>query len=968
VKGLFDAVRGLAPPAAWSKGVTLARAGAVSVESRDEEEIALRVFVAGSALSPRVGLFPGDREWECDCGGPLEACEHVAAAVIALRQGNEERPSPRSGGDRSPVVYRFTRSRDGLVFERGVLEGDELRPIEAPLEAIASGRLSGPRFEASPEDLEIDRALRGRYRGRLDRADVPRVFQALSRSRRITLDGETIRVSPEPAIRPVVVEDAAGGGFLVRVAERAESSETFQNGIVRVGDRLRPEVEPRLTRREWEEFSRGRIYRFEELADLVGEVLPSLKKRSPVEIRTERLPGAVRERPRLSFLLKREGDGLYVLPRVVYGDPPRARVEGDRMVSLAGEVPFRDLEGEREIEARLRRETGLTLDRGEELGTEAAIELAQKLDELADVVEGNAREEFRLHPALEARVSIEGDDFAVSFVTGARGARGARGADPYVVLRRFREGHGLVPLLEGGFAPLPADFLERYADEIEDLLAARETTGRLPKASLPDLARLAEDLDLTPPPGFDELKSLLSEEFSALPPAPVATALRDKLRDYQRTGVDWLFFLRRAGLGALLADDMGLGKTLQALAVLEGRSLVVAPTSVLSNWTDESRKFRPELRVSLYHGRARALDPGADVTITSHALLRQDLEALAAVSWDVVVIDEAQAIRNPGTELARAVYRLDARFRVSLTGTPIENRLVDLWSQFHFLNPGLLGGLSSFEERFVRPVERGAKEPLERLRERIRPFFLRRLKREVAPELPPRTETTLHAELGERERELYDAVRLAARREVVEKLHRGGSVLQALEALLRLRQAACHPSLLPGKEAPTSAKTEVLLDSLETAASEGHKSLVFSQWTSMLDLLEPRLSERGYGTVRLDGSTRDRAAAVDRFQNDPGVSVFLVSLKAGGTGLNLTAADHVFLFDPWWNPAVEEQAFDRAHRIGQDKPVFVYRLIASDTVEERILALQDEKRALAELAAGTQASTLTRDDLLRLLD
>jgi SNF2 family DNA or RNA helicase len=299
---------------------------------------------------------------------------------------------------------------------------------------------------------------------------------------------------------------------------------------------------------------------------------------------------------------------------------------------------------------------------------------------------------------------------------------------------------------------------------------------------------------------------------------------------------------------------------------------------------------------------------------------------------------------------------------VSLTGTPIENRLVDLWSQFHFVNPGLLGGRASFEDRY------GSPESLDRLRERIRPFFLRRRKRDVAPELPARTESTLVAELAPSERELYDALRLATRRDVVEKLQKGGSALAVLEALLRLRQAACHPSLVPGQEASTSSKTELLLDSLEVAAADGHKSLVFSQWTSMLDLLEPKLAERGHGFARLDGSTTDRAAVVDRFQNDPEVPVFLVSLKAGGVGLNLTAADHVFLFDPWWNPAVEEQAFDRAHRIGQENPVFVYRLVAADTVEERILELQREKRALANLATSASSGTLTRDDLLRLLD
>jgi SNF2 family DNA or RNA helicase len=630
-------------------------------------------------------------------------------------------------------------------------------------------------------------------------------------------------------------------------------------------------------------------------------------------------------------------------------------------VSLGGDVPLRDLEGERKIEERLSRELGLSLGRGEELAAEDAIALVEKLERIDVVVEGRAHESFRLRGELLPRVDIGDSDFALSFETG-----GSR-ADTSTVFGAFREGSSLVPLLDSGFARIPEDWLERYGEAIEDLLLAREEKGQLTKASLFDLARLAEELESPPPPGFEALR-VLAEDFSELPRAPIAETLRDRLRDYQKRGVDWLYFLKSAGLGALLADDMGLGKTIQALAVLEGRSLVVAPTSVLRNWMEEASRFRPDLSRCLYHGRDRELDPEADLTVTSHALLRLDQELLGSISWNTVVLDEGQAIRNPDTDLARAACSLPARFRVSLTGTPIENRLVDLWSQLHFLNPGFLGSLSSFEERYVRPLSRGEAEPLVRLRERIRPFFLRRLKREVAPELPPRTESTLTAELNETERDLYEALRLAARKEVVEKLEKGGSVLGALEALLRLRQAACHPGLVPGRKAPSSSKTELLLGALETASADEHKSLVFSQWTSMLDLLEPKLRERGLAFVRLDGSTVDRAGTVDRFQRDPEVPVFLVSLKAGGIGLNLTAADHVFLFDPWWNPAVEEQAFDRAHRIGQEKPVFVYRLVAAETVEERILDLQREKRALAELAAGGSASTLTREDLLRLLD
>ncbi len=953
MKDLFEDVRRRAPSDAWSKGVTLARGGAVSLESDDGEEIVARVSLPGSPLTPRVSLYPEDSDWECDCGSVLTACEHVAAVVIARRQGIPSKPR------RNPLEYRLFRSPEGIRLERGVEIDSRFQPVELPLD-----RLTEAPFEASPEDLEIERALRGNFRGVIDRTASPRVLEALSRAGRVTLDGAGIGISAERLVRPLVVDDAEDGGFLLRLGDSSHVTERFKNGIALAGDCLRSESDPSLNGREWEELSRGRIYGREEVGELVGRVLPSLKGRIPIEVRARDLPGAVREKPRLSLLVERHGEmreALYVLPRIVYGDPPRARVEGERLVALGGDVPLRDLEAERKLEERLLRELGLSLGRGEELAAEDAVTLVEKLERLDVRVEGRAHEAFRLHGELLPRLSLGESDFALSFEAGRRRA------DPAAVLRAFREGRSLVPLLDSGFARVPLDWLERYGEAIEDLLLARESAGTLAKASLFDLARLAEELEAPPPPGFEELRAL-AEDFSELPKSPIPEPLRARLRGYQKRGVDWLHFLKSAGLGALLADDMGLGKTIQALSVLEGRSLVVAPTSVLRNWMEEAARFRPDLSLCLYHGRDRNLDPEADLTLTSHALLRLDQVLLGSISWDTVVLDEGQAIRNPDTDLARAAYALSSRFRVSLTGTPIENRLIDLWSQLHFLNPGLLGGLSSFEDRYVGPIERGEAEPLARLRERIRPFFLRRLKREVAPELPPRTESTLIAELSPNERDLYEALRLAARKDVVERLEKGGSTLAALEALLRLRQAACHPALVPGKEASTSSKTELLLEALETAAADEHKSLVFSQWTSMLDLLEPKLAERGHRFVRLDGSTVDRAGVVERFQKDPEISVFLISLKAGGVGLNLTAADHVFLFDPWWNPAVEEQAFDRAHRIGQENPVFVYRLVAAETVEERILDLSREKRTIAGLAAGGDSSKLTREDLLRLLD
>jgi SNF2 family DNA or RNA helicase len=334
------------------------------------------------------------------------------------------------------------------------------------------------------------------------------------------------------------------------------------------------------------------------------------------------------------------------------------------------------------------------------------------------------------------------------------------------------------------------------------------------------------------------------------------------------------------------------------------------------------------------------------------------------------VLDEAQTIKNPDSQVTRAAYRLSADFRVTLSGTPVENRLEELWSQLHFTNPGLLGGRQYFQDQYATPISDGRPDAARALRAKIRPFLLRRLKSDVARELPPRTDLTLECELNEDERAVYDAIRAATQKEVVERLRAGGSVLQALESLLRLRQAACHSALVPGQRAATSSKVQELVAALEEATAEGHKSLVFSQWTSFLDLIEPHLASSDIRALRLDGSTRDRQGVVDRFQAASGPPVLLMSLKAGGTGLNLTAADHVFLMDLWWNPAVEDQAADRAHRIGQERPVFVYRLVSKDTVEERILELQERKRGIADAALGDadQAGGLTREDLLALLE
>jgi len=551
-------------------------------------------------------------------------------------------------------------------------------------------------------------------------------------------------------------------------------------------------------------------------------------------------------------------------------------------------------------------------------------------------------------------------------VKGERGAE--RTVEAAAVVRAWKEGLSLVPLDGGGWAPLPAAWLAAHGHQVADLLAARGEDGVAASHALPVLGQLCEALETPPPVGLEKLRPLV-DGFESIPQAALPADLTATLRPYQRRGVDWLTFLRQAGLGAVLADDMGLGKTLQTICVLGKGTLVVCPTSVLPNWAAELERFRPSLKVCQYHGPNRALDAAADVTLTTYALLRLDAPVLQGTRWTTLVLDEAQAIKNPDSQVARAAYELKADFRVALSGTPLENRLEELWSVLHFTNPGLLGGRRDFEERWAKPVADNRQGAAAALRQKIRPFVLRRLKRDVVPELPPKSETVLRVELDVKERDVYQTVLAATRAEVVGLLQSGGSVLKALEALLRLRQAACHSALVPGQQATSSSKVRTLVDTLTSAAEDGHKALVFSQWTSLLDLIEPELKAAGLGFERLDGSTADRAGVTARFEADDGPPVMLISLKAGGTGLNLTSADHVFLVDPWWNPAVEQQAADRAHRIGQTRPVLVHRLVAQDTVEEKILKLQDQKRALFEAALGEgggAGTSITRDDLLQL--
>lgn len=461
------------------------------------------------------------------------------------------------------------------------------------------------------------------------------------------------------------------------------------------------------------------------------------------------------------------------------------------------------------------------------------------------------------------------------------------------------------------------------------------------------------------------------------------------LRPYQHTGAAWLLQKARAGLGGLLADEMGLGKTVQALAMIEllsGPVLVVCPSSLVWNWKREAAQFLPNLPVLTLDGPNReALFPAIPahrLVVTSYALLRRDIDRYRGLEFSAVILDEAQHIKNPDSQNARAACALRAHSRFILTGTPIENSLRDLWSLFEFLLPGYLGSRQDFKDRYETPLLEGAGKSMEgkqgpspiwwqRLHRRLQPYFLRRLKTEILSELPDKIEQVIEIELSEEQKTAYTQLQQAARAQVdqLRDQGQGGAArMRVLTALLRLRQACCDLRLL-GAQRGESAKLTALLELLGESLDGGHRTLVFSQFTSMLDLIGEALEAQGMAYCRLDGSTKNREEVVTRFQTDPTVPVFLISLKAGGVGLNLTAADTVIHFDPWWNPAVEAQATDRAHRIGQKNVVTSIKLIARDTVEERVLSMQKKKRELLDgmVDAETALAGLSNEDFRELV-
>jgi non-specific serine/threonine protein kinase len=584
----------------------------------------------------------------------------------------------------------------------------------------------------------------------------------------------------------------------------------------------------------------------------------------------------------------------------------------------------------------------------------------------------------RAAPTLSLNVSSGIDWFDVQAVIRF----GEIDVDLKEIRRALRRRKRYVKLADGTIGELPDEWVAKYK-HLFGLAEISDDGFRVSRHHITLIDELLEEVETSHVDSEFRRQLEKLRDFSGIQENRIPKDFTGELRPYQKAGFDWIHFLKDYRFGGILADDMGLGKTVQVLAFLQSISengsrgkanLVVVPRSLLVNWQREAQRFTPVLRLYEHFGpdRLKRTDsfPDFDIILTTYGIMRRDIQLLRTYNFNHIVLDESQAIKNPVSQVSKASRLLVGNHKLALTGTPVENSTFELWSQFAFLNPGLLGGLDYFKREFGNPIERRQdQDTADFLRSMVYPFILRRTKGQVAPELPPREEQVLYTDMEPAQRKFYERTRDYYRGMLLGMIQDNGindSRMKILEGLLRLRQISNHPRLVEPDFRGRSAKLTLLLEQLETLQAEGHKALIFSQFVQMLKLVRVELDNRRIPYEYLDGQTRKRQERVDAFQSNPDVPFFLISLKAGGVGLNLTAADYVIHIDPWWNPAVEMQATDRTHRIGQDKPVFVYKMITRDSVEEKILTLQERKKALIDQLITTESSffkDLTQSDV-----
>ena len=881
-------------PGTWSRGVQLAR-NPKGIErlgsSESKKELKYKIQTAERMIAFQVTLWPEDEDSFCNCGSKIEPCHHIIAVALAEQAGAIETTTQRSG---STLNYSWIidqkKNPPELSLKREILSDAGLVKVEPSLMSILGGIQSGRLKFALPPTTPLDLSIDHELTPK------PGAFQ-FSWPKLLKL---IKNLPPLPLENSSLASHLEIGSISLKPCIRIQDTPggfllnldevNFSNSALKLQSGL---VLDQGTL-SWQEPMRGLGL---DKKNAFPDFVPFEKEAWLLEVCIPKLESEyeimieTKQLPTLVDIEPKIEFKINALKPDLLGITPTLSYG----TLPQGQLARRDLRAEAELIKGLRQNFQMGIDQTTHFDPKSAFEFQQKTKTLPT----NGNFESLTH-----------------FL-----------ADTLGELKNISE----------------ATYLT-HRNEVMQLLELKQN-GKLEGAAL-TLAKqfLPKNNSFHPE----------SHASSTLPPSELKLPLSlwNQLRDYQKEGVAWMNEHALQNSGLILADDMGLGKTLQTLCVIRTPALIIVPTSLLSNWANEITRFRPELSFQIYHGSNRKLLSEKEITVTTYGVLRSETEAFLKETYQTVILDEAHTIRNADTQAAAAAFQLNAPFKIALTGTPVQNKLRDLFSLFQFIAPELFSSETALKKELIAP------------------FILRRTKDQVLTELPPKTYFQHPIELKPEERKYYEAVWASTKAEIASKIEAGQKLnpLTIFEALLRCRQICDHPGLIDmSKRSTHSSKLMRLLELCEELIEAGHSVLVYSQWTQNLDLIQTALREAALPFLRLDGSTKDRGSVVEEFQKSDSAKIFLLSLHAGGVGLNLTRADHVIFCDPWWNPFVELQAEDRAYRMGQEKPVTIHRLIVEKSIEEKLLLIQAEKKKLGEIADGGEAIEITPEKMLGIL-